>query len=74
MATVEVKSVVTGSVWKIEAKVGQKLEPGDSIMILESMKMEHVIRAPADGEVIRIDCTAGAVIDAGQVLAVLKFD
>ncbi len=52
MATIEVQSVVTGSVWKIEAAVGQQLAPGDVIMILESMKMEIPVIAE-DGGTLR---------------------
>ena len=43
------KSEVTGSVWKIVAEVGQRLEPGDTIMIIESMKMEIPVIAEEGG-------------------------
>ena len=49
MASIEVKSVVTGSVWKIVASVGQTLAPGDEIMVLESMKMEIPVVADDGG-------------------------
>jgi hypothetical protein len=40
MPDVKIKTEVTGSVWKIEKQVGDKVEPGDAVMVLESMKME----------------------------------
>lgn len=72
MATVEVKSVVTGSVWKIEAKVGQKLEPGDSIMILESMKMEIPVIVDDGGVLREIRVEEGVSVSEGQVVAVIE--
>ncbi|MEO5695184.1 MAG: acetyl-CoA carboxylase biotin carboxyl carrier protein subunit [Usitatibacter sp.] len=72
MAIVEVKSVVTGSVWKIEAKVGQKLEPGDSIMILESMKMEIPVIVDDGGVLKEIRVEEGVSVSEGQVVAVIE--
>ena len=49
MAAYDAKSEVTGSVWKIVTAVGQALEPGDTIMIMESMKMEIPVIAEDGG-------------------------
>ena len=46
MARIEVKSEVTGSVWKVEKAVGDQLAEDDVIMILESMKMEITVQGP----------------------------
>ncbi|MCF8470976.1 MAG: acetyl-CoA carboxylase biotin carboxyl carrier protein subunit, partial [Parvibaculum sp.] len=54
MATVEVKSEITGKVWKIETKPGDALEEDDAILILESMKMEIPVCAPTDCKLIEI--------------------
>jgi len=72
LARVDVKSVVTGSVWKIEARVGQKLAPGDSIMILESMKMEIPLIVEDGGVLLEIRVEEGVAVSEGQVLAVVE--
>lgn len=72
MAAIEVKSVVTGSVWKIEASVGQRLEPGDTIMILESMKMEIPVIAEDGGTLKEIKVAEGVAVSENQVVAVIE--
>ena len=72
MATSDVKSEVTGSVWKIVTVVGQKLEPGDTIMIIESMKMEIPVNAPAAGRVARVHVSEGDTVQEGQLLVELE--
>jgi acetyl-CoA carboxylase biotin carboxyl carrier protein len=72
VAAIEVKSVVTGSVWKIEAKVGQRLEPGDTIMILESMKMEIPVIAEDGGVLREIRVQEGVPVTENQVVAVVE--
>lgn len=72
MAAIEVKSVVTGSVWKIVASVGQQLAPGDEIMILESMKMEIPVIVDDGGVLKELKVAEGAAVSEGQVLAVVE--
>ena len=72
MAAIEVKSVVTGSVWKIVAGVGQKLAPGDEIMVLESMKMEIPVIVDDGGVLRELKVAEGAAVTEGQVLAVVE--
>ena len=72
MAAIEVKSVVTGSVWKIVATVGQQLAPGDEIMVLESMKMEIPVVTDDGGTLKEIRVTEGASVSEGQVVAVIE--
>lgn len=72
MAAIEVKSVVTGSVWKIEAKVGQTLDAGDVIMILESMKMEIPVLAEDGGTLTALRVEEGMSVAEDQVLAVVE--
>lgn len=71
MASIKIKTEVTGSVWKIEAQAGQKLAAGDTIMILESMKMEIPVLAPKAGVVKEIRVSEGEAIGEGQLVAVL---
>jgi acetyl-CoA carboxylase biotin carboxyl carrier protein len=72
VAAIEVKSVVTGSVWKIVASVGQSLAPGDEIMILESMKMEIPVLVEDGGVLKELKVAEGATVNEGQVLAVIE--
>ncbi|HTR87945.1 MAG TPA: biotin/lipoyl-binding carrier protein [Reyranella sp.] len=71
MAAIQVKAEVAGSVWQILAKVGQKVEAGDTLMIIESMKMEIPVISEDGGTVDRIMVDEKAAISEGQVLAVL---
>ncbi len=59
---------ITGTVWKIEVKVGDTVKEGDTCVILESMKMEMPVEAPADGTVESILCAEGQSVTEGGVL------
>lgn len=72
MALVEVLSVISGSVWKIEARVGQKVAEDTPIMILESMKMEIPLMAPEDGTIREIHVGEGQTISEGELVATLE--
>lgn len=72
MAQIEVLASVTGSVWKIEKNVGESVSAGEEILILESMKMEIGIEAPADGTVSAINVAEQDAVDEGQVLALVE--
>ncbi len=69
---VGIVSPVPGSVWKITAKAGQTVREGDTLIVVESMKMEMTVAAPADGTVKEIRCTEGSAVALGQMLAVLN--
>ncbi|MBE0549942.1 MAG: biotin/lipoyl-binding carrier protein [Rubrivivax sp.] len=68
----EAKADVTGSVWKIVASVGNRLAPGDTIMILESMKMEIPVLAEDGGTLVALTVAEGVPVQEGQVVAVLE--
>lgn len=70
----QIKAHITGTVWKIEAKVGDEVEEDDVVMILESMKMEMPIEAPADGTITEILVAEGDAVQEGQAVAVLEED
>ena len=72
MASREVKSEITGSVWKILKRPGDAVEEEDSLMILESMKMEIPVLAEAKGKVAEIRVRENDAVAEGQVLAVLE--
>ena len=69
MAIVDVKTEITGNVWKIVARVGQKLAEDEPILILESMKMEIPVSAPEAGTVKEILVAEGDVVTEGSVVA-----
>jgi acetyl-CoA carboxylase biotin carboxyl carrier protein len=70
MAT-EVPAHITGTVWKIEKRVGDSVSEGDTIVILESMKMEMPVEAPAAGTISEIRVSEGAAVNEGDVIAVI---
>lgn len=70
--TVKVTASVPGKVLKIVASAGQAVKAGDSIVILESMKMEIPVVAPQDGTVASIDTTEGASVENGDTLATMN--
>ena len=69
---IAVKAGAAGKVFKIEASVGQSVQPGDPVVIIEAMKMEIPVVAPEAGTVASIDVAVGDAIEAGAVLATLN--
>ena len=67
MAT-SVRAHITGTVWKIEVRVGDTVSEGQTLVILESMKMEMPVESPAAGKVVSIAVSEGASVEEGAVL------
>lgn len=67
----DVAAHITGTVWKIEVQVGQTVSSGDTLVILESMKMEMPVEAPEGGTVKEIRCKESQPVNEGDVLVVL---
>jgi acetyl-CoA carboxylase biotin carboxyl carrier protein len=72
MALVDVKTEITGHVWKIVTKAGDQVEEDATILILESMKMEIPVSAPEAGRVHAILVEEGQVVSEGSVVARLE--
>jgi acetyl-CoA carboxylase biotin carboxyl carrier protein len=72
MARSEVKSEISGRVWKLEARVGDHLAADDAILILESMKMEIPVPARAAGRILEIHVAETDLVEEGQVVAVME--
>jgi acetyl-CoA carboxylase biotin carboxyl carrier protein len=72
MARKEIKSEITGSVWKIVKQPGDAVGEEDALMILESMKMEIPVLAEASGKLVEILVKESDSIVEGQALAVLE--
>jgi len=71
MAT-EVVAHITGTVWKIEVAVGDQVEEEDTLVILESMKMEMPVEAPISGKVAAILVKEGQAVEEGDAVATLE--
>ena len=69
---IKVEAGAAGKVFKVEASVGQKVSRGDTVIILEAMKMEIPVVAPEDGTVASIDVAVGDAVEAGAVMATLN--
>ncbi len=69
MVLVDVKTEITGNVWKIVAQVGDKMDEEAPILILESMKMEIPVSAPEAGTLREILVSEGQVVTEGTVVA-----
>ena len=70
--SVQVKAGAAGTVFKIEASVGQTVKRGDAVVIIEAMKMEIPVVAPEDGTVASVDVAVGDAVEAGHVLATMN--
>ena len=70
--SIKVTAGAAGKVFKIEKKVGDAVKKGDSVVVVEAMKMEIPMVAPQDGTVASIDVAVGDAVEAGAVLATLK--
>ena len=68
----DVEAHITGTVWKIECQIGQEVEEGDTLVILESMKMEMPVEAEDDGKVSEISCSEGQSVSEGDTLIVIE--
>jgi acetyl-CoA carboxylase biotin carboxyl carrier protein len=68
----QVEANITGTVWKIEVSVGDRVEEGDTVVILDSMKMEMPIETEDDGTVAEIRVEEGQAVSEGDVLVVLS--
>lgn len=69
---IKVEAGAAGKVFKVEASVGQIVSKGDTVIILEAMKMEIPVVAPEDGTVASIDVAVGDAVEAGAVMATLN--
>ena len=70
--SIKVEAGAAGKVFKVEANVGQSVKKGDTVVVVEAMKMEIPVVAPEDGTVASIDVAVGDAVEAGTVLATLN--
>ncbi len=68
----DIEAHITGTVWKIECQIGDSIGEGDTVVILESMKMEMPVEAEDEGKVKEILCEEGQAVNEGDTLVVLE--
>ena len=68
----DIEAHITGNVWKVEVGVGDEVSDGDTVVILESMKMEIPVESEDDGKVKEVRCEEGQSVNEGDVLVVLE--
>jgi acetyl-CoA carboxylase biotin carboxyl carrier protein len=68
----EVEAHITGTVWRIQCEIGDQVAEGDTVVVLESMKMEMPVEAEDGGVVAEILCEEGQAVTQGDTLVVLE--
>lgn len=68
----EIKTMMPGKVVRLIASVGDAVEKGDAVLVVEAMKMQNDLKAPKDGVVKEIKVAEGSTVSAGDVLAVIE--
>jgi acetyl-CoA carboxylase biotin carboxyl carrier protein len=68
----EVRAEMVANVWKVLVAAGDSIEDGDTLVILESMKMEIPVIAEVDGVIASVDVTEGQVVQEGDLIAVIS--
>lgn len=71
MARIEIKSEITGTVWEVRSQPGDKVDSGDILLVIESMKMEIPVITEDAGTVLEILVEKKDPVAEGQVVAVL---
>ena len=69
--SIRIEAGAAGKVFRVEAPVGTQVKKGQSIVVLEVMKMETPVVAPKDGVVVTIEVSEGQSVDAGTLLATM---
>ena len=68
----EVRAEMVANVWKVVASEGDHVEDGDTLVILESMKMEIPVLAESSGTLTKLDVAEGDVIQEGDLIAIIE--
>ncbi len=68
MTTININAEISGSIWKILVKPGERVQSGDTLIIIESMKMEIPVESPQDGTIEHIHVKETDTIEEDQLL------
>jgi len=73
MAREVIEVPITGKIISVNVKPGDKVNEGDTLCLLESMKMENPILAPVEGTIIQIEIVAEQVVKPGETIAIIDY-
>ena len=73
MAQEKVEFPITGKIISVDVSQGSVVKEGDTLCLLESMKMENPILAPVGGTVVEINLSPGQVVEAGDLVVVIEY-
>ena len=73
MAQENVEVPITGKIISVDVKAGDTVKEGDTLCLLESMKMENPILAPVSGTVSKIGVTADQTVKPGDTIAIIEY-
>jgi biotin carboxyl carrier protein len=73
LAQEKVEFPITGKITSVNVKAGDMVKEGDTLCLIEAMKMENPIMSPVNGKVTKIDISAGQVVEVGQLVAVIEY-
>ncbi len=69
--TIEVP--LTGKITTVNVKLGDEVQEGDTLCLLESMKMENPILAPVTGKITKLEVTAEQLVNPGEIIAIIEY-
>ena len=67
----EVSAAFTANVWEVKCKAGQEVKKGDTLVILEAMKMEYPVTSPINGKIVEINVESNSLAQQGDVLVTI---
>ena len=73
MAQEIVEVPITGKITSVEVKVGDEVQEGDVLCLIESMKMENPILAPVSGKITEVKVSAGEMVETGNLIAIIEY-
>ena len=73
MAQENIEVPITGKITRVNVKAGDVVKEGDTLCLIESMKMENPILAPAGGTVTKVGIAAGQVVETGDLVAIIEY-
>lgn len=73
MAQENVAVPITGKITTVNVKPGDAVKEGDTLCLIESMKMENPILAPVSGKITKVEISAGQVVETGDLVAVIEY-
>jgi biotin carboxyl carrier protein len=73
LAEEKIEFPITGKITSVNVKAGDVVKEGDTLCLIEAMKMENPILATVSGKIAKIDISAGQVVEVGQLVAVIEY-